>query len=290
MHTRNHRFAFTLIETLVAIAIIGILIGLLLAAVQQVRSANAANSCRNNLRQVAIALHHYHDVHRVLPSGTQPSSRPMPFTSWNTQLLPFIEQDNLWRLAQDSFARNRLFSSPEHDPIRTHVVPLFICPADGRTMSLAQPENISAAITDYLGVAGKSRSGGMLFYNSAVKFSEVTDGLSQTLLLGERPVSSDEHFGWWYGGVGVDFTGNLDHYLAMTQFNLTFRAPTCPRGPYTYSAGKNEDMCSTFHFWSHHSGGANFALGDGSVRFFPYSTDPVLMNALATRAGGEPGN
>lgn len=279
--------AFTLIETLVTIAILAILVGILLAAVQHARAAGAANSCRNNLRQLTLALQHYQDSHGGCPSGTRSRFRSLPFSSWNTHILPLIEQGGLWRSAEEAYKKNWNFASSDHDAVRTSVVSLFICPADGRIMTLAQPDNVPAAITNYLGVSGRSLEGGMLYHDSRVKFSDVGDGLSHTFLIGERPTSADEHFGWWYAGVGVNNSGNVDHYLAMNQFNVSFRAPTCPEGPYTFRAGRNDDMCSAFHFWSHHPAGANFALCDGSVRFFPYSTEAKLLDALATRAGGE---
>ena len=121
---------------------------------------------------------------------------------------------------------------------------------------------------------------------SAVRFGDVTDGLSQTVMAGERPPSPDNHFGWWYAGQGQSFDASADFLLGVRDGNRTFRAPTCKAGPYSFGPGKSDDMCDTFHFWSLHSGGANFAFCDGSVRFLRYDADAILP-ALATRAGGE---
>jgi prepilin-type processing-associated H-X9-DG protein len=125
----------------------------------------------------------------------------------------------------------------------------------------------------------------MLFTNSHIRFVDVTDGLSNTIVVGERPPSSDERFGWWYAGVGQG-DGSLDTHLSAQQVNRTFRAPTCPFGPYAYQSGSSSNLCDMFHFWSMHSQGANFLFADGGVRFLRYSIGPVLAD-LATRAGKE---
>jgi prepilin-type processing-associated H-X9-DG protein len=153
-------------------------------------------------------------------------------------------------------------------------------------MANPQPENTFAAVTHYLGVSGARDGSGVLFMNSAVRMADVRDGVSNTLAVGERPPSSDDHFGWWYAGVGQILDGSLDTHLAAIQYNQTFRAPTCPNGPYTFQSGNANHLCDMFHFWSQHAGGANFLFCDGSVHFLPYSAAAILP-MLATRAGGE---
>src|SRR5262249_59636955 len=109
-----------------------------------------------------------------------------------------------------------------------------------------------------------------------------------TLMLGERPPSTDFQFGWWYAGTGFQGTGAGDMVLGVRERNwLTGTSPSCPPGTYSFMPGEFSDQCSVFHFWSPHPGGANFAFCDASVRFVSYSAN-ALMPALATRAGREP--
>jgi prepilin-type processing-associated H-X9-DG protein len=120
-----------------------------------------------------------------------------------------------------------------------------------------------------------------------VRLAEVTDGASNTLMVGERPPSADLVAGWWYAGWGQDKDGSTDMVLGVRELNVRRHYPTdCPPGPYDFGPGRLSDPCSAFHFWSVHPGGAHFLLVDGSVRFLRYPAAP-LMPALATRAGGE---
>jgi prepilin-type processing-associated H-X9-DG protein len=153
----------------------------------------------------------------------------------------------------------------------------------------AQVSGALAAFTDYLGVSGKNYStrDGVLFQDSHVCFGDITDGTSNTLLVGERPPSADFQYGWWYAGIGQAFTGSADMILGVQESNLLPVTPgSCGPGVYQYGPGQSNNQCDMFHFWSLHPGGANFLLVDGSVHFLPYSARPI-MPALASRAGGE---
>jgi prepilin-type processing-associated H-X9-DG protein len=283
------RTSFTLIEVLVVVGIMGVLIGLLLAAVQRVREVSTRVRCSNNLRQIGLALHGYHDVHRTLPPGIRRSPDPYPFLGWGARLLPFLEQQALWEQAQKDYKRQPLIWIPPPPHMgATTVLPVYICPADGRTQGRVEPEGFDVAFTHYLGVMGKASANGdgVLYLNSRVSFREVTDGTSNTLMVGERPPSSDNRFGWWYAGVGQTWDGSADMLLGVQDYRTTFRTPTCPEGPYFFSPGSTSNVCDIFHFWSQHIGGAHFLFVDGSVHFLRYSAAPI-MPALATRAGGE---
>ena len=281
------RRGLSLLELLVAIAIVATLLALLLPAVQKVRAAASRASCSNNLHQIALALHQHHDAERSLPPATTYGNK-FPYLSWTAWILPYVEQDAAWREAVTDYRGQLSFSKPVPHRNLARELPIFICPADGRKVG-TNPDGTTAAFTHYLGVAGTKWLywDGMLYPNSAVKFSDVADGTSNTLMVGERPPSPDNSFGWWYAGSGQAAEGELDSHIVTYTWNRTFRAPTCPRdAPYTFSPGSSDDMCSTFHFWSRHSGGANFALADGSVRFLSYSASS-LVPALSTRSGHE---
>jgi prepilin-type processing-associated H-X9-DG protein len=144
------------------------------------------------------------------------------------------------------------------------------------------------AYTDYLGNEGINfrRLDGVLFLDSKVRLTDITDGLSSTLLVAERPPSADGIFGWWYAGGGQDQDGSGQAVLGVREKNSGY-VGSCPNGPYDYGPGKPQNQCDMFHFWSLHAGkGANFLFCDGSVHFIPYAAKDI-MPALATRDGHE---
>src|ERR1043166_6874621 len=191
---RTRRHGATLIEILVAIAIIAILIGLLIPAVQKVRDAAARTECSNHLKQLGLAIHSYHDQQKMLPSGVR-SRNPRRLSTWLTHILPYVEQENLWTSTEKAFIDSSLpFNNPPHIGLST-VVPVYICPSDGR---VAQPQHSRrsrhlVAFTSYLGVSGRDLTtlDGVFFRDSRICMADVTDGTSNTLMVGERPPSLD---------------------------------------------------------------------------------------------------
>jgi prepilin-type processing-associated H-X9-DG protein/prepilin-type N-terminal cleavage/methylation domain-containing protein len=282
----------TLVELLVAVAVVGVLVGLLLPAVQRVRAAAARTACQNNLRQLALGLHAAHDAAGRLPAGKRPhtTTEPLPDTGWPLQLLPHVEQADLHRRAVADFVAGRDWTL--HPGFAT-VVPAYRCPADDRTATpqLTLRTQNTAALLSYLGASGSDSAArdGAFYLASKTRFPDVTDGLSSTLLLGERPPAPDFELSWWYAGAGLDAHGTAEMVLGVRERNRSRRPEHvlyCPPGPFAFAAGRPDGACDVFHFWSRHPGGANFALCDGSVRFLPYPADPLLP-ALATRAAGD---
>jgi prepilin-type N-terminal cleavage/methylation domain-containing protein len=272
----QRRRGFTLIELLVVMAIIAILIGLLVPAVQKVRSAADLTQCRNNLRQIGIALHNYESVHQRFPSVRDPGALGVNTSGrgWMTQILPYIEQEALYELLSSNFAAAEMTN-----------VTIFNCPADFRKGSIYDG---IAGLTWYVGVAGSDNNVSQQFFGPSngifdvsalgVKLAHVTDGLSNTLCVGERPPTENLYWGWWtYSDYdNVLFTNQLYSYDAGCTF------------PGVYKPGDLANPCNGDgnHFWSWHEDGGNWLLGDGSVRFLPYAVQP-LTNALASRSGGE---
>ena len=286
--TDQAKTGFTLVELLVVIAIIGILMSILLPAVQAVRGAASRTRCANNLRQVALAVGNYESAFHKLPMGCHRMDDPdWPSRTWLAEILPYVEENALY---DDSVAQFRAGVSPFSHATHQRPVSVYGCPADGRS-GIAQwthgPRLV--ALTSYVGVSGIDRTqpNGVLIFDEAIQASDITDGLSNTIMIGERPASPDNWYGWWYAGLGQDQTGNPEMIMGVRETNLQVQyAEDCPVGPYNFQKGHFDDMCDVFHFWSPHSGGANFAFCDGSIKFLPYEADSVIVE-LATRDGHE---
>ena len=293
MRITHHRNAFTLIELLVVIAIIGILIGMLLPAVQSVREASRRTTCMNKMKQCSLALHSYESAFHNFPAGlTGPQVDKYPYQSWLQAILPYVEQTAISNRAKADYESNPL-PFVGHLGLQT-VIPVFQCPSEpGTGTPHWTHQDALVATTSYLGVNGLdwTTEDGVLFSDSNIKIAEISDGLSNTLLIGERPSSPDYWFGWWYTGLGQQNTGSGDMVLGVMETKAPVLSGAedllagCPEGPYEFSPG-NREMCDTLHFWSYHPGGAVFALADGSTQFFSYNAKNILPD-LATRDGGE---
>jgi prepilin-type N-terminal cleavage/methylation domain-containing protein/prepilin-type processing-associated H-X9-DG protein len=285
------RRGFSLIELLVVMAIVAVLIGLTLAAAQRVRAAAARAACGDRLRQLGLAAHGYHGGHGALPPGVSvgDAREPHKFMGWHTRLLPYLEQDALWRQALEAYRlRPDDFRAAPPHPIDV-VVPALTCPADPVAQQPRFVRGSWFAFTSYLGVSGtrQTRHDGVLYVDSRTRLTDVTDGASNTLLAGERPPRDDGLFGWWYAGMGQNEDGSADGVLSTGERATSFWVSGCPTTPARFGPGRPDDPCSVLHFWSYHPGGAHFLFCDGAVRFVPYAAADLLP-PLATRAGGEP--
>jgi prepilin-type N-terminal cleavage/methylation domain-containing protein/prepilin-type processing-associated H-X9-DG protein len=289
----SRRPAFTLIELLVVIAIIVVLIALLLPAVQKVRGAAERTSCQNHLKQQGLALHNYSDVHLSFPPGTQPDpALPHFHMSWMTRLLPFVEQDSLWQVTLAAYqVEPNPFNNPPHTGLSL-VMRIYTCPSDNRTLQVSYVGGpvgtLLLGFTEYQGVSGTdlNSNDGILHPQAQVRFSDITDGASNTLIVGERPPSADLYYGWWYAGAGQppSYTGSCDVLMGVRELNISQSG--CAAGPFHFQPGVLANQCDEFHYWSLHPGGGHFLFADGSVHFLSYAAD-ALLPALATRAGGE---
>lgn len=286
----GHRAGITLIELLVALAIVATLIGLLVPAVQKVRDAAANTQCRNNLRNLGLACHSFLDTQKYFPRNTvrprgttplngQPSGTDDPwdsgsFESWLRELTPFIEQHNA--RAQDA-------------------IPLFGCPADPRGITFTGGEY---AFTWYVGVFScpANFNDGIIVDDSGLRNplrisrTAVTDGLSNTIMIAERPPSADGQWGWWDTPVqSLDTISAVKGRAYPSRWGLNGACPD----PAIYKFGNYLDPCAFNTVWSCHRQGANFCMGDGSVRTISYAVGTqsvgsiTLLEALATRSGRE---
>jgi prepilin-type N-terminal cleavage/methylation domain-containing protein/prepilin-type processing-associated H-X9-DG protein len=307
---RVRRRGFTLIELLVVIAIIAILIGLLLPAVQKVREAAARIKCANNLKQLGLGVHMYESTTGYI----LPSHNYQPYNGgWMVQILPYIEQDNLFRQIQSQPGGE--YTNPRGGAWQAvnsgQLVATYICPSDPRSGSAlifnqtwdGAGNDHTFGTTDYVCIVGWDCSSGntnlkgasfttdkegmMTPWNPRNKFAGVTDGLSNTVMIGERPPGPDLDWGWWVNG-GEDVMIGTANVLYPNYTTDQFGKP-CPPSPYYFKEpeqGGVANPCSNNHLYSMHTGGANFVFGDGSVKFISYGAWRVLMD-LSTFAGGE---
>jgi prepilin-type N-terminal cleavage/methylation domain-containing protein/prepilin-type processing-associated H-X9-DG protein len=271
------RRGFTLIELLAIIAIIAILVGLLTPAVQTAREAAARSTCQNNLKQIALAIHQFHDQFGRLPPARYQANQFTAPKSWVYRILPLVEQQTLYNAANADFHAASL--TP---------VPLFLCASDPRDLTQPFIGTVGAAsgqfgLISYAGVIGtevfvfKPTDG--IFDTSQVlgwHLTDIQDGTSTTLMIGERPPSADLKWGWW----GYS---DYDNLLATNCNYPVYQ--DCPL-PNLFGPGAYDNNCDSEHFWSPHRGGGNWAFGDGSVRFIAY-TGAAATVPLSTRSGGE---
>ncbi|WP_437229216.1 DUF1559 domain-containing protein [Planctomicrobium sp. SH661] len=293
------RSGFTLIELLVVIAIIAVLIALLLPAVQQAREAARRSQCKNNLKQIGLALHNYHDTMNCFPPGWIGVTAGVPDFeggngfSWGTYILPYIDQAPLYAQFNFNYDMN---ATQNVDHLR-RTLTVFQCPSDPKpdTFDTEDTPPVKLATANYVGVFGTQEphaceipfgtagsllsaqgqcvSNGSFFHNSCVRMRDFTDGASNTMLIGERTTFVDaDHpdeivYGTWSG--------------AVPESHDSF-ARIIGHAGHVPNRGEDEE-----DFGSSHVGGAHFVMGDGRVIFLSQNMNEATFQALGTRAGGE---
>lgn len=298
------RRAFTLIELLVVIAIIAVLVSLLLPAVQQAREAARRAQCKNNLKQMGLALHNYAEASRVFPPGFVAGANPAvttPGWGWGVMILPYLDQGPLYNKGN--------FSLPVEDvnnaPVVQMVLPAYLCPSDlvtsgpfpimnssGATVMQAAPSSYAACngnnFSDPNAVTFDSANGGCFFRNSATRIADITDGTSNTFLIGERAWSQvlSTWVGAPNGGLVVPGQKNLAQAASPLDASVICLAHAHFLNEMTDPDGGLDD------FSSMHTGGGHFLFADGSVRFMQSVTSDgaglsAVFQALGTRSGGE---
>jgi prepilin-type N-terminal cleavage/methylation domain-containing protein/prepilin-type processing-associated H-X9-DG protein len=344
--SRPRQRAFTLIELLVVIAIIAALIGLLLPAVQKVRETANRMSCTNNLKQLALAAHMFHDTHKVLPPGSNADKTgntatnisnaiavygpPAPiggYTTWAIELLPYVEQNSIyaqysrWRYTGGqsgtlgSFTANwATTSSPCAQVIKT-----FLCPSDVPEVSKPVEDDGAVApgppsanwygLTSYRANGGSinpnsgivavgPKANGPFCLNSAVPFTRISDGLSNTILLGERNnfeplwvpfIAGDGSFQVGQAPFAYDngvWSYNGPQGYTNSPFNYVLPADAAITNTWSTTQGGIYYLNRVYCYGSLHAGGANFAFCDGSVQFLATTINPVTFNNLGAMNDG----
>jgi prepilin-type N-terminal cleavage/methylation domain-containing protein len=307
-HYGSIRRGFTLVELLVVIAIIGILVSLLLPAVQAAREAARRSQCANNLRQFGVAMHNYHTQHGALPFGWNDHG-----TGWGAMILPFIEQQNLYDTLTFSESAN-WGSHPVNELAPGTYLSVFRCPSmqqaqhilphdsgiPGRVptsyracASSTSTRDASSSCTAWPGTElSDPGQDGLMYGCSATRFPDIRDGLSNTIMIGESRTDVDfmedgnamDH--WYIGSPQIDAAvcatgagGEVSEFLGSTAvpINNILDAASC---------GHAKEVS----FGSYHTGGAFFAIADGSVHYLSDNIDLALYKALGSRAGGEVAN
>lgn len=291
---RKIRHGFTLVELLVVIAIIGILVGLLLPAVQAAREAARRMQCSNNLKQLGLAMHNYHDTNNRLPSAVADCC----WGTWVIPVMSFIELDNVARLYQNWGGADpgpRYGSAPNTTNVTTKRYAAFTCPSDTPNSPFSNITSHNYAVnfgnTGYgQGTVGTETFKGAPFSNNKTRklgLKDMSDGTSNTLMVGEvrQGRGSDlRGFIWWGDAAGFSAYLAPNSPLPDRIYSAGYCNNTIPNFPCAVIDSANPTM---FASRSLHTGGVQATLGDGSVQFFSNSIDLVIWRALSTAQGAE---
>jgi prepilin-type N-terminal cleavage/methylation domain-containing protein/prepilin-type processing-associated H-X9-DG protein len=308
------RSAFTLIELLVVIAIIGVLVALLLPAVQAARESAHRTSCQNNLKQIGLALTDHHDAKKGFPAGYQASvtyhegaTDTTPGWGWATCILPYMEEENLYKSmnlqlpvehAQNARAIRTMVSAylcpSDFGPTDT-LEPFSVVDTSGTVIATAAPSCYSACVGGDESAPTDATGLGVFYRNSHTRMAEITDGTSKTILVGEHAWSNAN--GIWAGAIsrGVCLRGQLNP-CPLTGAP-SYPAPVLVQSHSHLNNATADPDGGLDDFSSRHVGGSNFLFADGAVHFIAeipgdqpsgdYTPDGLVFQALGTRGNGE---
>jgi prepilin-type N-terminal cleavage/methylation domain-containing protein len=293
----SKRQAFTLVELLVVIAIIGLLVALLLPAIQAAREAARRSQCKNNLKQIGLALHNYESARGAFPPGFVSRATATngpglgPGWGWAAHILPYLEESNL------NIDLKREITDPLYDNIRVMPLSVFRCPTDAveepivSVRNSAGTELTKVAFANYVGVGGTfevtvfpDTGTGLLFRNRPMRIREITDGMSHTIMVSER-ASRQSPQTTWVGAItdaevppkNPTYDAEGPPVLALTNTG-TVADGRVPNNTLDHVEDSN----------SSHPQGVHTMFCDGSVQAINNDIDPNVWVALGTRAGGEP--
>ena len=294
----RRRPAFTLVELLVVIAIIGVLVALLLPAVQAAREAARRSSCSNNLKQIGLAMHNHHDTLSELPSGyLYRGGNGKCNYGWGVLILPYMEQGNFYTqldpIDVPLYNRYKSGASATDKALLTTKLKVYRCPSDtgpelANSLNFGSSNHFRVALSNYVGCAGWSNSpsyptkdgdcGGLLWGNSKLNMAACTDGTSNTILVAERRFR-DDHAATWLG------VGKNDSYGNNGTLRALFRAAFTMNFNYA-KAGSPENAGKGWS--SEHPAGVMVGLLDGSVRFLSDNTNAsAVLNPMSLRNDGK---
>jgi prepilin-type processing-associated H-X9-DG protein/prepilin-type N-terminal cleavage/methylation domain-containing protein len=329
---RTHRLAFTLIELLVVIAIIAVLIGLLLPAVQKIREAANRMKCSNNLKQMGLAIHNYESAYKALPNGGEgtdfsksppatifanvfPVGNPKAMHSLHMYLLPYVEQDNIYKQINLNYIYNDPNGGAVHLAVFKNTVPIYVCPSNpgpnADTLGYGFAHYSPTVYTDIDPVGGyrnkPTRVIGAL-HALGSRLADITDGTSNTVALAEDVGRTEETVAPYPDPIGDNFGGNTlrkfwrwaeqDNGFGVSGDPLAIATktvgkvinnnatpfggpPSCPWRASGSNCGPNDEI------FSFHPGGANILFMDGHVAFLKETIDARVMRQLVTPNGGE---
>jgi prepilin-type N-terminal cleavage/methylation domain-containing protein len=282
--------AFTLIELLVVLTMVGVLIALLLPAVQMAREAARRMQCRNQIVQLVLGLQNYQTAYRVLPPGSVNEAGPIKsdengyHVSWIVQILPHLEQQNVYNSFDFMFGAY----TPQNAAVRDHDIPMLLCPSDnvpkthGRNSYAGNHHDTESPID--------VDNNGVVFLNSSIRLDDVADGTSCTVYVGEKWLSDGPLLGWVTGTTStLRNGGGLPAFDAHAEHIPTLPGSHAvrPGDPEMSIAAREKDLLTVGGFSSRHTGGYHVGLGDSSVRFISHSLSRSVLRSLMNRADAE---